>query len=76
MTFGPLSQIAAYYFNFLSILNGWHPNEAEALTLYRQDERLKMLGEMDSLIRLETIGGGKDAKELQRLRFEAAAVSR
>jgi hypothetical protein len=77
VTFGPLSQIAAYYFNFLSILHGWHPNEAEAMTLYRQDERLKMLGEMDSLIRLESIGGREeDAKELQRLRFEASAVSR
>jgi hypothetical protein len=58
-------------------LNGWHPNEAEAKTLYRQDERLKMLGELDSLARLEKIGGdAKDAKELQRIRFEASALSR
>ena len=77
VTFGPLSQIAAYYFNFLSVLHGWHPNEAEALTLYRQDERLKMLGELDSLAELETIGGdSKDAKDFQRIRFEAAASSR
>jgi hypothetical protein len=33
VTFGPLSQVAAYYFNFLSVLHGWHPNEAEALRL-------------------------------------------
>ena len=77
VTFGPLSQVAAYYFNFLSVLHGWHPNEAEALTLYRQDERLKMLGALDSLAELETIGGdSKDAKDFQRIRFEAAAASR
>ena len=77
VTFGPLSQVAAYYFNFLSVLHGWHPNEAEALTLYRQDERLKMLGALDSLAELETIGGdSKDAKDFQRIRFEAAASSR
>jgi len=77
VTFGPLSQVAAYYFNFLSVLHGWHPNEAEALTLYRQDERLKMLGELGSLAELETIGGdSKDAKDFRRIRFEAAASSR
>jgi hypothetical protein len=76
VTFGPLGQVAAYYFNFLTILNGWHPNEAEAMTLYRQDERLKMLGELDSLIRLETIGNKEDGKELQRIRFKASSLSR
>ena len=76
VTFGPLGQVAAYYFNFLSILNGWHPNEAEAMTLYHQDERLRMLAELDSLCRLEMIGDAKDAKEFQRIRFEASASSR
>jgi hypothetical protein len=76
VTFGPLSQLAGYYFNFLSIFQGWHPNEAEAVTLYRQDERLKMLSELDSLIRLETIGDAKEGKELQRIRFEASELSR
>jgi hypothetical protein len=76
VTFGPLSQVAAYYFNFLTILHGWHPNEAEAVTLYRQDERLKMLGELDSLVRLEKIADAKESKELQRIRYEAAALSR
>ena len=77
VTFGPLSQIAGYYFNFLTILNGWHPNEAEARTLYLEDDRLQMLDEMDSLVRLERLGGdSKDAKELQRIRFEASALSR
>jgi hypothetical protein len=77
VTFGPLSQLAGYYFNFLTILNGWHPNEAEARTLYLEDDRLQMLDEMDSLVRLERLGGdSKDAKELQRIRFEASALSR
>jgi len=76
VTFGPLSQVAGYYFNFLTIFQGWHPNEAEAMTLYRQDERLKMLSELDSLSRLEAIGDAKEAKEFQRIRFNAAASSR
>jgi hypothetical protein len=76
VTFGPLSQVAAYYFNFLTILNGWHPNEAEAITLYREDERLQMLGDMDSLIRIEKIAAPEDAKEFQELKYEAAASSR
>jgi hypothetical protein len=46
------------------------------MTLYRQDERLKMLGEQDSLIRLETIGNKEDGKELQRIRFKASSLSR
>jgi hypothetical protein len=71
VTFGPLSQLAAYYLNFLTILGGWHPNEAEAMTLYRQDERLERLRELDALTRLEMFGDARDAKEFQRLRFEA-----
>ena len=74
VTFGPLSQIAAYYLNFLTILEGWHPNEAEAMTLYRQDERLERLRELDSLTRLEMFGDARDVKEFQRLRFEARAT--
>ena len=61
-TLGPLSQLGAYYINWLSIFGGWHPNEVEAAVLNRQDERLEMLGEMDSLIRLETIGRALEAK--------------
>ena len=76
VTFGPLSQIGGYYCNFLTILQGWHPNEAEARTLYLQDERLKMLGKMDDLIRLEELGDAKDAKEFRRLRYKAAVSTR
>ena len=61
-TLGPLSQLAAYYFDWPSILGGWHPNEIEATVLKRQDERLEMLEELDSLIRLETIGSSVEAK--------------
>lgn len=76
LTFGPLSQLAAYYLNWPSILGGWHPNQAEAMTLYRQEERLKMLDEMDSLIRLETLGDAKTAKQFKRIRFGADLQSR
>ncbi len=64
-TFGPLAQLATYYFNFLSILGGWHPNEAEAMTLYNQDEQLERLKEMNDLVRLETIGKEWDAKKVE-----------
>jgi hypothetical protein len=77
VTFGPLGQIAGYYFNFLTILQGWHPNEAESIVLYRQDERLGKLQDLDDLARIESIGGdAKDAKDFRRLRFEASASSR
>ena len=75
-TFGPLSQLAAYYFDWTSILGGWHPNSREAMALYRQDERLKMLDEMDSLIRLETIHDSKETKQFRRIRFGADLLSR
>ncbi len=75
-TFGPLAQLASYYFNPLGLLFGWRPNDAEAEVLYRQEERLEMLGEMDSLMRLEKIGGSKDTKLLQRVRFGAVIDTR
>jgi len=75
-TFGPLAQLATYYFNWPSILGGWHPNEAEAMTLYRQEERLLMLDEMDSLVRLETVIDPKATKQFQRIRFGAEGTSR
>jgi hypothetical protein len=64
-TFGPLAQLATYYFNFLSILGGWHPNEAEAMALYDDDERLERMKEMNDLVRLETIGKAWDAKKVE-----------
>jgi hypothetical protein len=76
VTFGPLAQIATYYFDFLSILGGWHPNELEARELYREEERLRMLSEMDSLIRLETIDRPKGTKEFKRIQFGAQTLSR
>ena len=76
VTFGPLMQIAAYLHDPLSIANGWHPNEAEAKTLRRQDRRLEQLNEIDSLIGLEMIDDSKDAKKFQNLRYDAATASR
>jgi hypothetical protein len=75
-TFGPLVQLATYYFNFLSILGGWHPNEAEAMSLYDQDERLERLTEMNDLIRLETIGNSWDAKKFEDLKAGIQLQSR
>ncbi len=75
-TFGPLAQLASYYFNPLGLLLGWRPNDAEAQVLYRQEERLQMLGEMDALVRLDRIGGSKDSKLLQRVRFGAVTDTR
>ncbi len=67
-TFGPLSQVAGYALNPLSILGGWHPNEAESMALLREEQRRQSLDEMDSLIQLEKIGGGetKDLKNILR----------
>ena len=76
VTFGPLMQVAAYLHDPLSIANGWHPNEAEAKTLRRQDRRLEQLNEIDSLIGLEMIDDSKDAKQFQNLRYDAATASR
>jgi hypothetical protein len=70
VTFGPLSQIATYYFNFLTILNGWHPNEAEAMTLYLEDDRIRILSEADNLIWLESIDRKKELPELKQMHFQ------
>lgn len=69
-TFGPLSQIAAYYYNWPSIFTGWHPNEAEAMTLYREADRVRILSEVDNLVRLEMIGDARETKRLKRIRTE------
>jgi hypothetical protein len=74
VTFGPLSQLATYYYNPLSVFNGWHPNEAEAMTLYREDETVRIQSEMDSLIRLDLIDDVQDAKQVEHLRSHAERV--
>ncbi len=76
VTIGPLGQLGAYYLDFLSIFGGWHPNEAEAITLYRQEERLRMLGEMDDLIQVDTLHDTRNTKQLQRVRFGALIETR
>jgi len=67
-TFGPLAQVATYYFNFLTILNGWHPSDAEAMTLYRESERVRILSDFDDLCRLEGLGDPNAGEELRRMR--------
>jgi len=56
-TLGPLSQVAAYYFNFLTILGGWHPNDGEAMALYEDDAQKRRNTEMTELISLARFGG-------------------
>ena len=68
--FGPLSQLAAYYFDWTTLLNGWHPNEYEAMALYRQDELLKRRVEMDRLLKLEATENAKETKLPSRLQFD------
>jgi hypothetical protein len=51
-TLGPLSQVAAYYFNFLAIFGGWHPNDGEAMALYEDDAQKRRNTEMTELINL------------------------
>lgn len=55
-TFGPLAQLAGYYFNWLSILGGWHPNETEAYLFAEQDERLRILRGLSELEKLDRLG--------------------
>jgi hypothetical protein len=67
-TFGPLAQVAAYYFNFLTILNGWHPSDAEAMALYRESERAQILTDFDDLCRLEDLRDPHAGEELRQMR--------
>ena len=53
VTFGPLAFAAAIYFDpllVISALRGTRPNDAEAMVLFEQDERLRHMHEADSLI--------------------------
>ncbi len=70
VTFGPLSQLAGYATNFLSILNGWHPNTPEAEILYLQDARLRKIAEFDRLAELEELADPSQLPALNRLRAE------
>ncbi len=69
-TFGPASQLAAYYFNPLAIFGGWHPNAEEAKTLYREDERVETLHELDELVKLDAEGKDVPAEDLKELHRE------
>jgi hypothetical protein len=68
VTFGPLSQLAGYYLNFLSILGGWHPNDAEALVLYEQNVRVRKMNEFDDMVAMVKLADQKEAADLQAMR--------
>jgi hypothetical protein len=55
-TFGPLSQLAAYYTDFLAIFGGWHPNDGEAMALYEDDAQKRRNTEMADLMNLVRLG--------------------
>jgi hypothetical protein len=71
VTFGPLAQLGMYYFNFLTILGGWHPNDAEAMAFYHEGERVRIVSEVDSLVSLvDSLGSKQDQAELKQLRYQ------
>jgi hypothetical protein len=70
VTFGPLSQLAAYYLNFPSILGGWHPGNAEAMTLHAQDLRVRKMKEFDDMVDMTALVDPKEAKTLKLLRVQ------
>ncbi len=76
VTFGPLSQLAAYLQNPLSLFGGWHPSDAEATALARQDRRLERLSTLDDLISLESLGDPKVKAEMQSIRVSATTGTR
>jgi hypothetical protein len=69
-TFGQLSQLALLYFNPLALLGGWHPNDAEAMTLYEQDERLRRMRRSDDLLDLYRVDDDGEAIKLRRLLYD------
>lgn len=55
-TFGPLGTLASYYFNFMAIFGGWHPNDADALALYADADQKRRNVEMNSLLEVAAFG--------------------
>jgi hypothetical protein len=51
-TLGQLSAAVGMLANLPSILNGWHPNDAEATVLFQEDERLRHINESKEWIDL------------------------
>ena len=48
-TFGPLGTLASYYFDFLAVFGGWHPNDADAMALYNDADQKRRNTEMKDL---------------------------
>jgi len=65
-----LSQLAGYYFNWLGILGGWHPNDAEALVLHQQNVRLRKMSEFDDMVEMVRLADPKQAAELKNMHAE------
>jgi hypothetical protein len=71
VTFGPLAQLAEYLQNPLALFTGWHPGDAEALTLARQERRLQERKELGDLLELEGSSNPKFKAEFGLLRYQA-----
>lgn len=69
-TFGQLSELALLYFNPLALLGGWHPNDAEAMTLYEQDERRRRMRRGDESLDLHHVDDTKGAIKLKELLYD------
>ena len=69
-TFGQLSELALLYFNPLALLGGWHPNDAEAMALYEQDERLRRMRRSDELLDLYHLDDPNSAIKLKELLYD------
>ena len=50
-------------------LGGWHPNEATALTLYAQDERLRRMRESSALIDVYQDSDPAQYRQLREMLF-------
>lgn len=65
-TLGQLSAALGIVANLPSILNGWHPNDAEASALLAEDERLRRQRESEDLVEMLEALDPATARELRR----------
>ena len=67
LTIGPLAQLALYYNNWLTVFGGWHPNDAEAITLYQDDLWRQRKERVDEIIARSVLLDPTQAAELKPL---------
>ncbi len=65
-TLGQLSAALGIVANLPSILRGWKPNDAEASTLFAEDERLRRQRESEDLVEMLDTLDPATARELRR----------